>query len=161
MSFANDSLATTLPLQYDALVLAGAFLQLAAVLTGAPLGPPHLEWALQAALPQPALRDVAAQVYAFYRAAGNARIADLLAERLGLDAGDVPQAHGSPLSDAPEAEVPVAVAAPAPEPEPEAAPAAPQPEPDAGAQEAAKRSREEEEAERLASLAPQRRVKLA
>jgi hypothetical protein len=163
MSFANDSLATTLPLQYDAGVLAGAFLQLAAALTGAPLGPPHLSWALQASLPPQALRDVAAQVAAFYRASGNVGLADRLAERLGLD--DVmpavaEAAHASPLSDAPVAVEEEAVEAVVVEEAMEAAPPAAA-EPDAGAEEAAKRRREEEEAERLAMLAPQRRVRLA
>jgi cyclin-dependent kinase 12/13 len=163
MSFANDSLATTLPLQYDAGVLAGAFLQLAAALTGAPLGPPHLSWALQASLPPQALRDVAAQVAAFYRASGNVGLADRLAERLGLDdvMPAVEAAHASPLSDAPEAvQVEAVVEAARVEEAMEAAPHAAA-EPDAGAEEASKRRREEEEAERLAMLAPQRRVRLA
>ena len=167
MSFANDSFATTLPLQYDAVTLAGAFLQLAAALTDAPLGPQHLEWALRAPLPLPALRDVAEQVCAVFRAAGQGSVADRIADRLGLDGGGVPppppppDAHGSPLSDA-AAEEPAAEGAGAEAVEAEVAvPPPPAAEEDAAVQEAAKRQRDEEEAERLASLAPQRRVKLA
>ena len=164
MTFANDSFATTLPLQYDAVVLAGAFLQLAAALTGAPLGPEHLEWALRASLPLPALRDVAEQVCAVFRAAGQAAVADRIAESLGLEGGappppPPPNAHGSPLSEAEapeEGEVAVEAVAGAAE---AAAPPPPPPEEDAAAQEAAKRQREEDEAERLAMLAPQRRLK--
>ena len=105
----------------------------------------------------------AAQVAAVYRASGNVGLADRLAERLGLDdvMPAVEAAHASPLSDAPEAvQVEAVVEAARVEEAMEAAPHAAA-EPDAGAEEASKRRREEEEAERLAMLAPQRRVRLA